>query len=431
MGSHWKTWNMLAAVAAVTLVAVGFAALFGVLLPGRGTTGQPTPTVSRTASPRVSATASATAHPGPVDWQQAVWPQGKSGPDNANLGPALAPSDGNIAYLCQPGNTPADNEQIWATQRFASAAGGATWTHLGDLPVARQNINTCSIAPDMTGGSALLVTISPASGATPRNFASFDSGATWRELASQTLYFAGDIASYQGKIYAIISTILPTYPQFGNYTLSVSSDQMRTWQPVSQTVVDAFWLNRLGVLLAHARDSRQFITSTDGGQTWHAFQNPTPFDTFSYVVQAPLASRSWMVCGLALPSGAPSSGVTHTAVCTTDTGQTYSTLPNLPDTPAGAPDPAGDMRLIGITGDGSVLAMLATQATPKGQSSSAGYTLWRLPPGATSWQSLGITPQYGVRYAPGVLYAAPDSQVIMRSCASCQADESSYVAAYP
>ena len=73
-GPNRASWRALAAIAAVVLLAVGFATLYGALLPGLGRTGKPTPTVP----PRVTPTATST--PGKIAWQKVAWPQGKSGP---------------------------------------------------------------------------------------------------------------------------------------------------------------------------------------------------------------------------------------------------------------------------------------------------------------------------------------------------------------
>jgi hypothetical protein len=88
------------------------------------------------------------------------------------------------------------------------------------------------------------------------------------------------------------------------------------------------------------------------------------------------------------------------------------------------------MHMIGITADGSVLAMQAPEGASKSQTTSQGYMLWRLPPGGTAWQSVGTTPQYSVTYVAGVLLASPSSEVVMRACPTCPADEADYVAAY-
>jgi hypothetical protein len=140
-----------------------------------------------------------------------------------------------------------------------------------------------------------------------------------------------------------------------------------------------------------------------------------------------------MICGLTHPidgsTGQPSPS--HIAVCKQDATKSSIHLPPLPDTPAGNSDPAGQIRLVGITSDGSVLATLALQDGNKGATSSPGYTLWRLPSGGTQWQSLGILPQFDGVYTPGALFASPDSGVIIPPCATCLANESDYVAAYP
>lgn len=432
-GRNRRTWGTLAAVAAVVLLAVGFASLFAVLRPGHGTTGTATPTIS----PRISPTTTRTTSTGPIQWQAfASWPQGQSGPSAEDTFPSIA--NANTAYLCEPPASASANEQIWVTQNLTAPNHGAQWTHAGDLPIAHQQVNTCALEVDRSNPATLLATVGPQTGTTDRNFSSLDGGATWREIAQQPLFFHGSflsgLASYQGRVYALAATTSPNPPQLDNATILVSSDQMRTWQPIPGSVrYDTFWLNPgNGELLAHGANSRQFVFSDDGGQTWHAFQDPLPFDTYAYVAQAPVKDQSWVICGLALPSGASSStGPAHTAVCTEDLGKAYTTLPNLPDTPAGAYDPAGDIQLVGITSDGSVLAMLGNGGIPKTQPSPTGYPLWRLPPGGTRWQSLGTPPQYLVGYVPGVLIASPDAGIPVRSCPTCAPDQATYIATYP
>lgn len=434
-GPHGRSWSALAAVAAVLLLALGFAALFHSLVPGRGTTGQPTPTASPTGSPATTPTASPTSAPttGKVAWQTLAWPQGMAAPDDASQGPAFSQADGNTAYLCHPGASQHDPQQVWATHNLAAPNHGVQWTRLADLPVTAQEMAHCSIIPDLIDPATLLVIDTPQTGQTQRNFASLDGGKTWREITQPSLYFQGSLATYQGKVYAVISTIFPTYPQFGNYSLFVSSDQMRTWRPVSSTVLDGFWMAPSGQMLAHLRDSRQFISSDDLGQSWHAFLNPSPFDVVSLVVRMPAAAgQPWTVCGLTMPSGASSSSPTHgAAVCTRDLGKTYRTLPALPGTPDNSYDPVGATDLLGVTSDGSVLAKLSVTSVPKDQGTSTGYPLWRLAPGSTHWDLLGTLPQFAVTYEPGVLSAQPDPSVPMRSCPTCQTDQAYYVAVYP
>jgi hypothetical protein len=406
----------LAAVAVVALVALGFAAVYGAFVLGRSPVAHPTPTPTGRA----------------LRWQRVTWPQGQAGPGSASLGPERSPSDGNTAYLCDGASGQAI-QHIWVTHNFAAQSHATTWTFVGGLAV-EQPISLCTVAVDSINTSTLLATIVTSAGAMT-NYVSFDGGVGWQNIIQTPLYFSGGTATYQGKVYAITSTIAPTYPQFGNYTLRVSTDDMSTWQPVpGGHEFDAFWLNPSnGEILAHDRNSRLFFYSDDGGQTWHGFHHPVAFDTASFVVRAPVAPAdlSWTICGLALPVSPSDWGhLPDAAECTQDLGQTYSRLANLPDTPAGVQNPAGQMRMIGITANGSVLAMLAAEGASKSQTTSQGYTLWRLPPGRTAWQSLGTTPQYSVTYVAGVLLASPSSEVVMRACPTCPTDEADYVAAY-
>lgn len=433
-------WN---ALGLGMLLAAGCAALLLVLLSGCGaatTISGPVAGTQPTATPNVNT----------VVWHTAIWIGGAKLLGGPTPPAAMSPTDGNTAYVCTGNGTKQNpgNEAVWATHNFAApgagSAAGATFTRLHDLPVSEQEASGCTIVVDATDPTTLVAMLPSAgpfgpTGPTEVSYASFDSGQSWHSLGQQPVLFDGPIATYQGKIYGMVAFSYPQDHMPNPDALRVSSDHMQTWQALPNTSgFDAFWLNPSnGGLLAHVLSSGQFVTSTDGGQNWQPFANPMAFNVTpagylaTIAVQVPQAGQPWMVCGLTGPQ-APSAGQPPnlSAVCTRDQGQTYTTLPALPDTPTGTTNPAGAMRLAGITPDGSVLAMLGLSVVPQppGGVTGLGYKLWRLPLGATQWQSLGVPPQFNLSYAPGALIAWPENGVCMAATPDCGLD---YVAAYP
>lgn len=81
--------------------------------------------------------------------------------------------------------------------------------------------------------------------------------------------------------------------------------------------------------------------------------------------------------------------------------------------PAAHPSDAGsptDSQVIyvGYTSGGAILALSATQRTD----GTLTYEVFRLPPGAQRWQSIGTTPEFSLLYAPttsgdGELWSVP------------------------
>jgi hypothetical protein len=408
------------------LLAAGCAALL-VLLAGCGEA-----TISGGA-PGTQPTATRTPAGGTVHWQPAMGAGGVVGG-----GPqVVSPLDGNTGYSCTGSGTKAapGNLHVWATHNLSAPNGGATWTSLADLPIAENQTNGCTIVLDATDPAALAA-MTPSSGQEfgEVSFASFDSGKTWRQLAQHPVLFTGPIYSYQGKIYGIVAmSYAQEYVNPNPAALRVSSDHMQTWQELPNTAgYDAFWLDPgTGQLLAHQFNSGEFATSDDGGQTWQPFANPRSFGAGGYRVRVPVAGQPWIICGVVTPQ-APSvgQGPIDSAECTSDLGKTYTPLPVLPDVPAGTSNPAGQMQVDGVTSDGAVLATLATNAAPV-PAIDPGYKLWRLPPGGSTWHSLGVPPQFAISYAPGALFAVSATGITM--CSTCPQDqqEDDFVAAYP
>ena len=78
-----------------------------------------------------------------------------------------------------------------------------------------------------------------------------------------------------------------------------------------------------------------------------------------------------------------------------------------------AGDTAGVVHYATYTSDGAILALNAATTS----SGALTYNVFRLPAGATRWQSLGPTPEYSLSYAPatggdGMLWSVPVNGVL-------------------
>jgi hypothetical protein len=326
--------------------------------------------------------------PAPLAWQAAAFPPGYNSLGAIHGPLAFAPSDGNTAYVC--GVTGAGNQDsapgVWVTHDRA-----AHWTRMADLPVSR-TIGWCWIVVDSLNPAIAVAIVSWAPndlGPVPNfdlDFATFDGGATWRQLGGNPEPFlVKQLATRQGTTLAILDSGVGG----GDIRLWISTDQMRTWQPVSGPWGPEGWGNPVvwvnpgsgAILLQTGVDTARLWGSTDGGQHWSRLKTPT-LDATTVLVAPPAAGKPWQICGITPYSADPSNG--GQLLCSQDGGQTWAQRPLLTVTLSG---PKGSYTQTGypfaMTDDGTVLAELV-QPPPN--------ALYRLPPGAVAWQSLGPIP---------------------------------------
>jgi hypothetical protein len=410
--SVWS-WQGVAAVASVILVVGLLAAVLNALrTPSSGLGSVITP------GPRLA-------------WQAVRFPPGVeiTSESLAFTPPAVAPSDGNIIYLCVAPEQGETNAHIYVTHDS-----GQTWTRGGDLPVGApppSSSNTpvfkCSIGIDATRPDTAIVDAmweqgADASGHNPSlisSFSSADYGAHWSRLdfSAHPLGFVLQLASSGGAAFAFWGGATPG--------LWVSHDQLTNWQALplpSGAAINAFWLNpSTGALLLRAflqgSTSESLFTSVDGGVRWT--QLPTPsIAQLIWTVQAPEGESPWRMCGSAAPPGDSAQPQGNTLICSNDGGRTWATRPalNLPKNSLNTSRFA-TAGILALTSDGAALA-----------TSGATDHIYRLTAGATIWQDLGPAPAPYTN--PGIMYSPTPTGGALR-LNSTGSDANVFTATYP
>lgn len=429
------------AVAAVLLIALAFAQVFvGLHHIAAGTH---TPTMAH-------ATVTATVNVTPVALPPLAWhvlpplPDGSaiSGSPYTTPGPLLfgttgmiAPSDGTTAYACamQPpysGGPPPMKALFFATHDTAQ-----TWSPILTIP-AEHGATECVVTVDALNPTVVLASSAYAFrtvGPSPNSavtYLSQDGGAHWQRLPGDQLIVQP--ATRQGVTYALHEVQTGTFSNAPTtVNLAVSRDGMRTWTAIDGALMlqsghtympQQFWLNpNSGNLLLETMDQANSDALTlwhseDAGAHWQSFEQPLATNANpNYVVQAPVAGQPWHVCvaGYRFPGQGQ-----NTLACTLDNGATWNLRTAL-EPPYGAsvsgkgPVPSiGAPVVFAVSNDGAVLAVAAQGVAADG--SITGYALYRLPQGASQWQSLGSVPEYRLLYVPapasGILWAVPDEQ---------------------
>jgi photosystem II stability/assembly factor-like uncharacterized protein len=221
-----------------------------------------------------------------------------------------------------------------------------------------------------------------------------DGGKTWQSFTAplSTQSFPRSLATVTGTTYA---SFQEDFANPYDTVLVASSDGLRTWHridehlptrtPESGRLVYQFWVNpETGQLLTNtavngpSRDySVKLLTSNDGGKTWDTlplFTSSSTLTTHAFMVQTPIAARSWTLCDIQSPNDNTS---LSTLTCTRDGGKTWSKIER-----ASGFSPQD----IGIANDGSLLELTYDTKPyyPK--------SIQRLAPGKTAWESLGPLP---------------------------------------
>lgn len=217
-----------------------------------------------------------------------------------------------------------------------------------------------------------------------------DGGASWQASTIPNAAILS-LATSEDSTYAILDS---DSGNSASFSLAVSQDGMRTWQPISVPYgssgsdVLGFWGPVAGSMLAETGVNGTFNLwrSSDGGAHWTAV--PLPQEAVSWIEAAPgTRSGSWQI----YVQYDDATGFGHIAA-STDEGTSWTVLPDL------TPDGAG--QLSGIASDGAALV-------------TGGSNMYRLSPGATRWQSLGALPPSAesVTFSPtpsgGILWAFP------------------------
>lgn len=416
----------LGALAAVVLLSLGFAQVLRSRVPASVRT-SPTATVSGTPTPLPTAVPASPAVPGPrPNWQQAQLPVSPLS-DQDILTFAVVPGHGESAYACH-----AISGSNGATLTFYRTADRALhWTQLTQVTVPHLDASDCMVQVDALDGSRVLIQVRGQDMQTFKDAMwydlSEDGGKTWTRLDQSAPI--SDLATIKGTTYALRQVVEgQTYVA----VLSASTDHLRTWQSIDQSLVGPdqmvtnFWLNPDGELMVQVettsgapasatpsnrpntmpvRMSVALWRSTDGGAHWSPF--PAPVLTSDgvephFTVQAPAAGQPWHICAPYTPQGSSSASL----ACTYDGGHTWSTRPLLCIAApcASSSQATSDSGQYFLASDGAVLDMALAPG------SDSQLALYRLPPNATTWQYLGpIAGSNAYFFAPtptgGVLWA--------------------------
>lgn len=394
---NWRMPPMVAglgAVAAVLLLALGFALLFRTLgarpittvaPTATATTARPSPTASSTPLP--TSTPSPITQGTPLQWQAVALPPGMTG-INREDALVASPADGATAYACFVApNGAAFEAQVWVTHDTAQS-----WSRVATP--ATGALGSCSLVVDDAQPSVVVLGVGP-QGAPPNQtdfYLTTNGGASWRALPQG--FSISSLVTYEhasARIYAVTDQRQPDFSLL--VRVQRSDDGGATWTPVdaglrSQNVVpQALWLQPdTGALLVEAAfnsSSPSLYESDDGGMTWNMF---AAMQGGAFIVATPLPSRPWRVCRISQPS--PNANQINGLDCYLDGNpqERFSPRPLL-ITPG---NPESNPSYFALLPDGSLLARALD--SPQGTT----YTLYRLASGATSWENVGHIPQFRV-----------------------------------
>jgi hypothetical protein len=405
------------ALAAVLLLALGFAQLFQArgnvtFHPGAtATVVQGTPTPLPTAAPASPAVPGKPLTVIPANLPTSGITFGERSDDILSFG--VASTNGNIAYACysqtkqirQPPNAPAQISSQITIYRTSDRA--VHWTRLAQFPWPDAQTSECVVQVDALNSSRVLVNIG-GQDVTTLNGAQWyelteDSGATWTRLAyDDGLSY---LATANGRTYAmrwqVIGQQSNGQPKYEVH-LSVSTDHLRTWQPIDVPItraggeVSQFWVRPDGTILAMVSSSAGILQqSTDGGAHWKAIPLPTLSAGLGFgsigVQQPTTTSQPWRICIDELTTDGPAAKRSDVGViCTFDGGVTWSIRPTLC---TNAPCSTRAIRYLtgfAIAPDGALLAGSPDSSYHDG--------LYRLPENSSQWEYLG--PVSGGFFAP-------------------------------
>jgi hypothetical protein len=324
--------------------------------------------------------------PGPqLAWRQAYAPAEGDATTTAVALQTLvvAPSDGDVVYLCVAPSEEETNAQI-----SVSRDRGQSWARGGAIPVGAPPSASgaelaCRIVVDATRPDTAVVETNwyeRGGGHEPiSSYASVDYGAHWRRLVSPLI--STGLASDGGAIFAAGSA--PGPQGRSESGLWVSHDQLQSWQALplpTDVVFSAFWLNPFtGALLLAAR-------TQDGGNA-RLFRSAGGGAWIDWIVQPPQTLQSaapWRVCGATTLLDDHAQPQLNTLTCSNDGGQSWTARPalNLTQQTAKGLKALVPSGVFALTSDGAALAMTGARSSH----------LYRLPADGAAWQDLGPAP---------------------------------------
>lgn len=436
-----RMMGAMSALAAVLLLALGFAQLFHLYGAVRQYPASTTTTIQGTPTPLPTPVLPSLAVRGAAPmWQPGNFPTsgitfGEQSTDILSFG--VASTDGAIAYACYSTTNQAGSQ----ITLYRTSDRAAHWTRLLQSPQPQFQTSDCLIQVDATDANRVVVHIM---GQTYQNLQegqwnllSEDGGTTWTKLSYTDLVYG--VATAGNRTYAIRQQVVGQQsngmPKIEQH-LAASTDHLRSWQPIDRNLlasgqsVTQFWLNPDGGLLADVTGtttdaqsrstvtSRELLRSMDGGVHWSVFPTPNlgsdvkvgPDAVYlgTWTVRQPTAhGQPWQLCASELTNEGKS---TVGLVCTFDSGRTWTVRPYLCTNVPCARGVSSGFTGFGATiaTDGSILLIAPDKAVHLG--------LYRLPAHSSQWEYLGsVNGSNAFYYAPssngGVLwlYAGGDS----------------------
>ena len=396
----------MGALAAVLLLALGFAQLFQARGDGAA------PTVTSSGAPTLPPTAT---RGKPLTWQPGNLPVTLGENSSDHLTFAVASTDGATAYACYAAS---GSEGSWAAI-YRTSDRAIHWTYLTQFTLLRFQIGDCQVQVDALERNRVLVGVSGMN--TEKNQVeqryelTEDGGATWTQLATNDGLYG--IATVNGRTYALQDQVVGKQPDGFPLIvrrLAVSTDHLQNWQPIDQNLighmqeVEQFWMQPDGEILVNVRPldaaGSAYWASQDGGVHWKPFAFPaiTGSAPYQIIIAPPSATvaSSWRICA----GYAPKNGeVIGSILCTLDGGHNWTTLRSLCTQ---APCRSSNINpAVGgaLTKDNSIIVGALAPG------SKDHYGLYRLAPDSGQWRYLGpLTGIGGFFYAPtsdgGVLW---------------------------
>jgi hypothetical protein len=406
--------RLIAAVAAMLLVVIGFTLVFRTGIGQRGSISSMETVSTATTAATPSPTPFNYGQPAhPLTWRQVSLPSNLSSAASPNISPytgltafTIAPNDAATAYLWGP-STAVPNDKFYDARQWslwATHDGGAHWTQVTAPPVTMAGPG--SLLVDELNVNILLaetlVRDPPLGNHVAQRFISRDGGASWQSRSFTARPPVSEIATWGGVAFGLVGD--QRDPNGGaasadNIPFARSDDGMRTWQAVDQPItatgqwVTRFWANsRTGAILARTNQAWLWETR-DLGAHWTRLPEAGPLNSnVQYIVQETPASDLWHICAF-INDG---SSDIPSLQCTQDSGRDWEDRANIsisipcpvcakgkPGNVEGIPTP------VGIASDGAIIVADLGGLTSDYQWIIA---LYRLEPDATMWQSLGNIP---------------------------------------
>jgi len=376
-----------------------------------------------------STTASGNILPGrALTWETLALPAAMS--TNAQqLTFSVSPMDGRLAYACgaptsdQSGssnNSSAPMYSVWATD----TTGGA-WSQRGNLPALSATGGYCSFDVASADGQSVVAVVQSSDLSQTDSYLSTTGGRAWSAFDPQT--FINTPIITPRIAYAVLSNpngvcgASAILDGGGNALprLCSSVDGLKTWQPIDAALIVAknypeiLHYNPINGLLLVQTDTDAIYTSNDRGKTWQAASTPG----LKGIVVSP-DNTKWRLCGQTF--GSSGSDMVNTLQCSDDGGQSWTNLPALDVQTNCAPCSNNftgmsvqQMYLESVLPDGTVLGVAKTSEDAPSSvdinENHANFSLYRLTPKSTQWQSLGPLPFHDDLYP--VVYFTATGQV--------------------